>query len=116
MTSTKEGRRLFPSTRSWIATGEALQIVKSTIEAGGVFAPHSHPHEQFCVVLSGEIEFEVDGRGTHTLGANGVFYFAPNERHGAKVIGDEPVTILEAFHPIRADYLAEGPRDHDAPT
>jgi quercetin dioxygenase-like cupin family protein len=79
------------------------------------FPAHSHPHEQFVVGLDGLLEFEIEGKGKRTLGPHGVFYFAPNERHGAKVVGDRPVTIVEAFHPIRLDYVDGATADNDVP-
>lgn len=111
----EEGRVLMERTRCWTATGQQLQVVLTTIEPGREFPPHSHPHEQFCVVVSGVFEFDVEGAGTKALGPRGVFYFAPNQAHGGRVIGDEPVTLLEAFHPIRHDYTADSTLDHDVP-
>lgn len=113
--NTDEGLVLMERTRCWTATGEQLQVVMTTIEPGREFPAHSHPHEQFCVVLSGTFEFDVDGSGSRALGPRGVFYFEPNQAHGGRVIGDEPVTLLEAFHPVRHDYTAESTIDHDVP-
>jgi hypothetical protein len=31
--------------------------------------------------------------------------FEPNEVHGSRVIGEEPVIQIDAFHPAREDYL-----------
>lgn len=111
----EDGRALMPQTLVWTATGEQLQVVLTQIEPGREFPSHSHPHEQFCVVLQGTFEFEVEGAGSRALGPRGVFYFAPNQAHGGRVIGDEPVTLLEAFHPVRHDYTTDSALDHDVP-
>jgi hypothetical protein len=43
--------------------------------------------------------------------------FPPNQPHGGRVIGLEPVVIIEAFHPPRKDYTPETQRaDHDRPS
>ena len=110
-----DGRALMPQTLSWTATGEKLQVVMTRIEPGREFPPHSHPHEQFCIVLDGTFEFDVEGAGTRALGPRGVFYFAPNQAHGGRVVGDEPVTLIEAFHPARLDYVPGSDVDHDTP-
>jgi quercetin dioxygenase-like cupin family protein len=96
-------------------TGADVQIVRSEIEPGAEFAPHRHPHEQFVVVLDGAIEFEIDGE-RETLGPMGVFYFEPDVIHGARVIGDRPVHLLEVFAPPRDDYREGiGRVTHDEP-
>ena len=110
-----DGRELLPGLVCWSGTGEALQLVKTELAPGCDFEPHSHPHEQFLVVLGGMFECRVDGR-TIRSGPGGVFYFGPNQPHGGRVIGDEPVLLLEAFHPIRTDYKPNTRHaDHDTP-
>jgi len=110
-----EGRELLPGLVSWAGTGSALQFVKTQLAPGTEFAPHSHPQEQFMAVLSGTFECIVDGT-TIRSGPGGVFYFASNQPHGGRVVGDEPVVVMEAFHPVRRDYAPETLRaDHDSP-
>jgi quercetin dioxygenase-like cupin family protein len=113
--SKTQGRELLPGLVSWSSTGEELQLVKTELAPGCDFPPHSHPHEQFIAVLSGTFECDVDG-ATIRSGPGGVFHFASNQPHGGRVIGDEPVVMIEAFHPTRADYAPETMQaDHDSP-
>jgi quercetin dioxygenase-like cupin family protein len=110
-----DGRELLPGLVSWSGTGQSLQLVKTQLAPGCDFTPHSHPHEQFMAVLSGTFECVVDGR-TIRSGPGGVFYFAPNQPHGGRVIGEEPVVVMEAFHPARRDYASDTTQaDHDSP-
>ncbi|MGH2940261.1 MAG: cupin domain-containing protein [Solirubrobacterales bacterium] len=96
-------------------TGSHVQIVRTEVQPGAEFAPHRHPHEQMVVVLHGAIEFEIDGE-RQTLGPSGVFYFAPDSLHGARVPGDRPAILLEVFAPPREDYRdGVTGADHDEP-
>ena len=86
-------------------TGANLQVVRTQLPGGARPYPmHSHPHEQFVVVLEGSVEFTVDGAGTQTLGPGGVFYFAPDQGHSVRVLTDDPVVMLEIYTPVRIDY------------
>ena len=67
---------------------------------------HSHVHEQAGLCLKGEIEFQGEGK-TVIVKANDAYVFHSNEKHGAKVVGNEKVVLLEAFSPPREDYLAK---------
>ena len=110
-----DGRELLPGLVSWSGTGIALQLVKTQLAPGCDFPPHSHPHEQFMAVLSGTFECIVDDSVIRS-GPGGVFYFAPDQPHGGRVVGDEPVLLMEAFHPVRRDYAPDTlSADHDSP-
>jgi quercetin dioxygenase-like cupin family protein len=67
-------------------------------------------------VLAGTFECIV-GEQVIRCAAGGVFYLPPNQPHGGRVIGLEPVVIIEAFHPPRDDYTPGTRRaDHDRPS
>jgi quercetin dioxygenase-like cupin family protein len=113
--NTIDGRELLPGLTSWSSTGLHLQLVRTELAPGCDFSPHNHPHEQFLAVLSGTFECAVDGTVIRS-GAGGVFHFVPGQPHGGRVIGDEPVVIIEAFHPVRQDYAPDTmTADHEAP-
>ncbi|MGH7292269.1 MAG: cupin domain-containing protein [Myxococcota bacterium] len=98
-----EPREVMPGTTVQALTGQRLQLVRTTLAPGGVFATHTHSHEQFIYVLEGALEFTI-GDETQTLEAGGVFYMAPDVAHGARVVSDRPVVLIEVFHPVREDY------------
>jgi quercetin dioxygenase-like cupin family protein len=109
------GREVIPGLTCWASTGTNLQLVKSQLAPGTAFTPHSHPHEQFLLVLGGTFECLVNETAIRS-GPGGVFHFAPDQPHGGRVVGDQPVVILEAFHPIRRDYApSTTAADHDTP-
>jgi quercetin dioxygenase-like cupin family protein len=59
------------------------------IKLGGYLAPHKHPWEQEIAVTRGRLQI-TGSSGGRELGVGDVAYFAANEEHGFKVIGDEP--------------------------
>lgn len=77
---------------------------------------HSHVHDQIMVQISGEQELVV-GEEEVRLQAGEVLYIPSQMLHGGRPVGDEPTFLIEAFAPIRTDYLyiAEHQLAQDAP-
>ena len=71
------------------------------ITAGAVVPDHSHPHEQWTLVLSGSLELTIAG-APHVLNPGQVMYIAPHERHSARAV--TACQVLDVFHPPRDDY------------
>ena len=55
------------------------------IAPGAVIPDHSHPHQQWTLLLSGSFELTVSGV-THVLRPGQVLYIAPHERHSARAL------------------------------
>jgi quercetin dioxygenase-like cupin family protein len=68
---------------------------------------HVHAeHEQFGVVLQGEIEMQI-GEEVVRLGAGDLFWCPRNVPHGRTlVLGDVAAQVLDVFTPPRADYVS----------
>ena len=79
------------------------QVTEGIVDlAQGALVPdHSHPHEQWTMVMSGALELTVAGT-LHVLTPGTVLYIAPHERHSA--IAKVPCQVFDVFHPVRADY------------
>ncbi len=87
--------------RRTLVWGEKLMLCEFTAEAGVVIPLHSHPHEQAGTVLSGRVEFTVDGETW--IAEPGDAYAIPGGiEHAAKFL--EPSVLLELFSPPREDY------------
>jgi len=71
------------------------------ITAGAVVPEHSHPQEQWTLVLSGSLELTIAG-APHVLDPGQVMYIAPHERHSARAV--TACQVLDVFHPPRDDY------------
>jgi len=71
------------------------------IAPGAVIPDHSHPHEQWTLLLSGSFALTVSGV-THVLRPGQMLYIAPHERHSARALAAS--AVLDVFHPPRDDY------------
>ena len=71
-------------------------------EPNAVIPAHDHPHQQITWIISGAMEFDLDGEKRILRAGDGVL-IPPHVSHGA-VILDEPCRALDAWHPIRQDY------------
>jgi quercetin dioxygenase-like cupin family protein len=71
------------------------------IAPGAVIPDHSHPHEQWTLLLSGSFELTVSGV-TQVLQPGQMLYIAPHERHSARAL--TACVVLDVFHPPRDDY------------
>ncbi len=71
-------------------------------EPNAVIPAHDHPHQQITWIISGAMEFDLDGEKRILRAGDGAL-IPPHVRHGA-VILDEPCRALDAWHPIRQDY------------
>lgn len=60
----------------------------TTLRPGEVaHAPHRHPDEEMIVVKEGTLEVTINGAASRA-GAGSVFFYAPNDLHGMKNVGD----------------------------
>ncbi len=89
--------------RRILSYGGNLMVVEFTFDAGVSSWLHSHPHEQVGYVVSGEIDFVMEGQRTTRLSAGGSYYVPPNVKH--HIITYAPTVLLDCFTPIREDFL-----------
>ena len=72
------------------------------LEKGAVIPPHKHPHEQTGFMISGHMDFLVDGM--HFIARPGDSWNIPGDvEHGATAL--EESVVVEVFSPVREDYL-----------
>ena len=91
--------------RRVLAHGGGMMLVEFTFPHEGIEAPiHRHPHEQLGYVLSGEIDLWMEGQAPRRLGAGASYHVPPNVPHGV-VIRAAPAVIVDAFAPMREDFL-----------
>jgi quercetin dioxygenase-like cupin family protein len=86
---------------------DELMVVWLRIPPGTEFPDHSHPHAQIGFQVSGRAELRGEN-GQFEIGPGTAYMFKPNEVHGSRAIGEEPVIQIDAFHPAREDYLDVG--------
>jgi quercetin dioxygenase-like cupin family protein len=95
-------RMLAPGVTAKIASGERMMLSLVTLAPGAVVPTHSHPHEQMGMVVSGAIEFTIEGE-TRALSGNGMFFVPGGVPHAAKG-GPGGAVTLEVFSPPREEF------------
>ncbi len=118
------GRRIFRwdelDTTRWdadrveaqILTGEHMHLIRAVYEPGATYEMHSHPHEQFSLLLSGRMLLTVGGE-TREIGPGDGWYAPGGVPHGGEVLGDEPAVFIDVYSPATTwilDVFAQGRR------
>lgn len=82
--------------------GKQTLLTEVRMNQGAIIPPHKHPHEQTGYLVSGQLEFLVDG--AQVLANPGDSWnIAGNVEHGATALVDS--VVVEVFSPVREDYL-----------
>jgi quercetin dioxygenase-like cupin family protein len=81
--------------------GQDLMLAAVTFEPNAQVPAHKHPHEQAGRVLSGEVEFIINGE-KRRLKAGDIYLIPSNVEHSAKA-GPSPAQVLDIFTPVRED-------------
>jgi quercetin dioxygenase-like cupin family protein len=71
-------------------------------EPGAIIPEHHHPNQQITWVVSGAMQFDLNGEKRVLQAGDGVL-IEPNMRHSA-VILNAPCRAIDAWHPVRDDY------------
>lgn len=82
--------------------GNHTLLTEVRLEKGAVIPPHSHPHEQTGYLVSGHMDFLVNGVH-HVARPGGSWNIGGNVEHGATAL--EKSVVVEVFSPVRDDYL-----------
>ena len=84
---------------------ENMTVVNWTAEAGATVPEHSHPHEQFSMVVEGEFELTLDGE-TDVLRPGRLALIPSDVPHSGRARTD--CEIVDVFSPMREAYRHEG--------
>ena len=96
---------IFPGVNIQTMAGQQMMLSMVEMEPGAVVEPHQHHHEQIGVLLEGELTFTIGGE-QHTLRPGQLWRIPGGVTHSA-VAGARGVKALDAFCPVREDYLGE---------
>jgi len=102
-TSELPATEMLPGVTRRAAYLDDVMITFFDFEPNSIIPEHNHPHQQITWVVSGAMEFTLDGEKQVLQAGDGVL-IPPNVPHGA-VILQGPCKALDAWHPIREDYL-----------
>jgi quercetin dioxygenase-like cupin family protein len=85
--------------------GAGAELVRVEVPAGTRAGRHSHPHEQFVQVISGEGSLETEA-GRREFRAGTVFHFPPGAWHAAEFATD---TVLVETNLAEGAAQGRGP-------
>ena len=98
----RAAKELAPGINARTFWGEKMLTAVVDLDPHTELPSHSHPHEQIGIVITGEIEFVVDGQ-TKTLQAGDVYVIPGGVEHEARTF-DQPVQVMDVFSPVREEY------------
>jgi quercetin dioxygenase-like cupin family protein len=94
---------LAPGVRGMPLFGQRLMFNVVEFEPGAVVPLHDHPHEQFGLVLEGELVFVREDGSERVLGPESVYAIPGGVSHEGRA-GDRGARVLDVFTPVREDY------------
>jgi quercetin dioxygenase-like cupin family protein len=101
----RKSKELVPNGRTQTFWGEQLLVSRVNFAPNVQSPEHKHPHEQFGVVLSGELTLTIAGEPL-VLRAGDMYLIPGNVLHSA-VAGPEGFVAAEVFSPVREDLKYE---------
>ena len=94
-------KEIWPQVFATFGHSEKITMARITLEKGALVAEHKHVHEQWSIVLEGELEFTVSGE-TQLVKPGMVVYIPSNELHSVKAI--TACLAMDVFTPAREDF------------
>ena len=94
-------KEIWPQVFATFGHSEKITITRITLEKGALVAEHKHFHEQWSVVLEGELEFTLSGE-TQLVKPGTVVHIPSNELHSVKAI--TTCLAMDVFTPAREDF------------
>lgn len=82
--------------------GNKTLMTEVLLEKDATIPPHEHPYEQTGYLISGCMEFIIDG-AKQIAEPGDSWSIADNVEHSATAI--EKTVVIEVFSPVREDYL-----------
>jgi quercetin dioxygenase-like cupin family protein len=82
--------------------GKQTLLTEVRMDQGAIIPPHKHPHEQTGYLVSGQLEFLVNGERI-SADPGDSWNIAGDVEHSATAVVDS--VVVEVFSPVREDYL-----------
>lgn len=83
--------------------GDSISAITCDFPKGFTWKPHSHPHEQLCICISGALEYTIDDE-TKVMYPGDTAFLPSNAMHVAVALED--TRIIDVFTPVRMDQMA----------
>ncbi len=92
-----------PFGRLRLLAGQQLMVFWGEMDAGSHVPRHSHPNEQITWLVSGRMDFQIDGEPPRSCGPGTVVNVPANVMH--ETWYREKCEIVECFNPPRLDLF-----------
>jgi len=86
-----------------VVEGERMSFAVVELAPGSTVAEHQHPNEQLGIILKGSLTFTIGG-ATRVLRPGDTYNIPAGVPHEA-VTGPEGAVVIDAFAPVRADWV-----------
>lgn len=97
----QQTKEIWPKAHGAFAHSDKVTMARITLEKGAVVGEHKHIHEQWSVVLEGELEFTLSGE-TQVVRPGVIVHIPSNEVHSA--IALTQCLVMDVFTPAREDF------------
>lgn len=101
----RKSKEIVPNGRTQTFWGEQMLVSRVDFDPHVQVPEHQHPHEQFGVVLSGEVTLTIAGEPL--LLRAGEMYLIPGNVPHSAVAGPQGFVAAEVFSPVREDLKYE---------
>ena len=88
------GEKYSTTNGAWV-DGERVIFGKLTIPTGTRAEPHSHPNEQFIIILGGQAQVTIEGE-ERVVGEDDIIHIPAGAIHSTVVIRDDDLTFVTA--------------------
>jgi quercetin dioxygenase-like cupin family protein len=95
-----------PGIKRLVFTLDKVMLAYFELSPGARISKHSHPHEQAGVLISGRLLWTVGGE-KRVLEAPALYRIPSGHDHEVEVMGNEKAIVVDAFSPIREDFLTQ---------
>ncbi len=83
-----------------LCNGQQATMAMHRVASTAVTAEHAHPEEQIVYLLSGRLQYAIEG-SVHVMEPGAVMLIPANALHRSQTVGDEPAVTLDVFSPRR---------------
>jgi quercetin dioxygenase-like cupin family protein len=98
----REAKEAMPGIRLHTFWGDRMLVSITDLDPNVVMPVHDHQHEQIGILLSGELELNIDGEA-RWLKLGEPFVIPGGVAHGART-GEASARVMDVFSPLREDY------------
>ncbi len=84
--------------------GDDISMGRNVLPPGELVPMHSHPEDQYSLILSGECDVVCGGEEFH-LTPGGICFAPSNMEHSLKMWDESEVVILDIFNIVRQSWI-----------